>query len=34
MPLHVVAGAAGADVGVKVLDDVVMGAVESAYRFG
>lgn len=34
MPLHVVAGAAGADIGVKVLDDVVMGAVESAYRFG
>jgi len=34
LPLHVVAGAAGADIGVKVLDDVVMGAAESAFRFG
>lgn len=34
LPLHVVAGAAGADIGVKVLADVVMGAVESAFRFG
>ena len=34
LPLHVVAGAAGADIGVKVLGDVVMGAVESAFRFG
>lgn len=34
LPLHVVAGAAGADIGIKVLADVVMGAVESAFRFG
>lgn len=34
IPLHVVAGAAGADRGVKTLEDHVMGAVESAFRFG
>lgn len=34
IPLHVVAGAAGADRGVKTLEDQVMGAVESAFRFG
>lgn len=34
IPLHVVAGAAGADRGVKTLEDNVMGAVESAFRFG
>ncbi len=34
IPLHVVAGAAGTDRGVKTLEDHVMGAVESAFRFG
>jgi aromatic ring-opening dioxygenase catalytic subunit (LigB family) len=34
MPLHVVAGAAGIDVGRKTLEDRVLGAVESAFRFG
>ncbi len=34
IPLHVVAGAAGADHGTKTLEDHVMGAVESAFRFG
>ncbi|PKP84438.1 MAG: dioxygenase [Alphaproteobacteria bacterium HGW-Alphaproteobacteria-2] len=34
LPLHVVAGAGGADRGVKTLEDHVMGAVESAFRFG
>ena len=34
IPLHVVAGAAGADRGTKTLEDHVMGAVESAFRFG
>ncbi len=34
LPMHVVAGAAGADIAVKVLGDVVMGAIESAFRFG
>jgi len=34
IPLHVVAGAAGEDRGVKTLEDHVMGAVESAFRFG
>jgi len=34
MPLHVVAGAAGADRGRKTLEDRVIGAVESAYQFG
>ncbi len=34
LPLHVAAGAAGDDVGVKILEDHVMGAVESAFRFG
>jgi aromatic ring-opening dioxygenase catalytic subunit (LigB family) len=34
IPLHVVAGAAGADRGRRVLRDEVMGAVESAFRFG
>ena len=34
IPLHVVAGAAGADIGRKTLEDPVMGAVESAFRFG
>ncbi|MBV1866650.1 MAG: dioxygenase [Marinosulfonomonas sp.] len=34
IPLHVVAGAAGADIGQKTLEDVVLGAVESAYQFG
>lgn len=34
VPLHVVAGAAGPDRGVKTLEDHVMGAVESAFRFG
>ncbi len=34
MPLHVVAGAAGADRGRRTLEDHVMGAVESAFRFG
>ena len=34
IPLHVVAGAAGADIGAKTLEDNVLGAVESAYQFG
>jgi len=32
--LHVVVGAAGNDPGKRTLKDVVMGAVESAFRFG
>ncbi|RMH45604.1 MAG: dioxygenase, partial [Alphaproteobacteria bacterium] len=31
---HVAAGAAGADRGVKTLEDHVLGVVESAFRFG
>ena len=34
LPLHVVVGAAGSDPGRRTLKDVVMGAVESAFRFG
>jgi aromatic ring-opening dioxygenase catalytic subunit (LigB family) len=34
LPLHVVVGAAGDDPGKRTLKDVVMGAVESAFRFG
>lgn len=34
IPLHVIAGAAGDDIGVKTLEDIVMGAVESAFSFG
>jgi len=34
MPLHVVAGAALADRGTKTLEDVVLGAIESAFQFG
>ena len=34
IPLHVVAGAAGDDTGVKTLEDHVLGAVESAFAFG
>ncbi|MGO9047438.1 MAG: DODA-type extradiol aromatic ring-opening family dioxygenase [Xanthobacteraceae bacterium] len=34
LPLHVVVGAAGNDPGKRTLKDVVMGAVESAFRFG
>jgi aromatic ring-opening dioxygenase catalytic subunit (LigB family) len=34
LPLHVVVGAAGNDRGQRTLKDVVMGAVESAFRFG
>lgn len=34
LPLHVAVGAAGADPGRRTLKDVVMGAVESAFRFG
>jgi aromatic ring-opening dioxygenase catalytic subunit (LigB family) len=34
LPLHVAVGAAGDDPGRKTLRDVVMGAVESAFRFG
>lgn len=34
LPLHVVVGAAGTAPGRKTLTDVVMGAVESAFRFG
>jgi len=34
MPLHVVAGAAGPDVGKKMLRDNVLGAIESAFQFG
>ena len=34
LPLHVAVGAAGIDPGRRTLKDVVMGAVESAFRFG
>lgn len=34
IPLHVVAGAGGTDIGRKTLEDHVLGAVESAFRFG
>jgi len=34
MPLHVVAGAAGTSIGMKTLEDHVLGAVESAFSFG
>ena len=34
MPIHVVAGAAGPDLGRKTLEDTVLGAVESAFQFG
>ena len=34
IPLHVVAGAAGPDVGRKMLEDTVLGAAESAFQFG
>lgn len=34
MPLHVVAGAAGSDIGKKMLEDTVLGAIESAFQFG
>jgi len=34
LPLHVVVGAAGNDPGRRTLKDVVMGAAESAFRFG
>ncbi len=34
IPLHVVAGAAGADIGVKTLEDQVLGGIESAFQFG
>jgi aromatic ring-opening dioxygenase catalytic subunit (LigB family) len=34
LPLHVVVGAAGDDPGKRTLKDVVMGAMESAFRFG
>ena len=34
LPLHVVVGAAGDDPGKRTLKDVVMGAVELAFRFG
>ena len=34
LPLHVAVGAAGTDPGRRTLKDVVMGAVESAFRFG
>jgi len=34
LPLHVAAGAAGPDRGIRTLTDRVMGAVESAFRFG
>jgi len=34
LPLHVVVGAAGDDPGKRTLKDVVMGAVESSFRFG
>jgi len=34
MPIHVVAGAAGSDIGAKTLEDTVLGAVESAFQFG
>jgi len=34
IPLLVVAGAAGSEIGKKTLEDHVMGAVESAFQFG
>ncbi|UTW13396.1 DODA-type extradiol aromatic ring-opening family dioxygenase [Marinobacterium rhizophilum] len=34
MPLHVVAGAAGDDQGLKVFEDRVMGSLQSAFMFG
>lgn len=34
VPLHVVAGAAGSDIGRKTLEDEVLGAIESAFQFG
>lgn len=34
IPLHVVAGAAGLDRGEKVFEDRILGAVQSAFRFG
>jgi aromatic ring-opening dioxygenase catalytic subunit (LigB family) len=34
LPLHVAVGAAGNDPGRRMLKDVVMGAVESAFQFG
>ena len=34
LPLHVAVGAAGSDPGRRMLKDVVMGAVESAFQFG
>jgi aromatic ring-opening dioxygenase catalytic subunit (LigB family) len=34
LPLHVIAGAAGSDTGKKMLEDQVLGAVESAFQFG
>ena len=34
LALHVCAGAAGQDTGIKILEDQVMGAVESGFRFG
>ena len=34
LPLHVVVGAAGSDPGRRMLKDIVMGAVESAFQFG
>lgn len=34
LPLHVVAGAAGADVGVDILHDTSLGPAQAAFRFG
>jgi aromatic ring-opening dioxygenase catalytic subunit (LigB family) len=34
LPLHFVAGAALADAGERILRDVVLGSVQSAFRFG
>ncbi|WP_020680230.1 DODA-type extradiol aromatic ring-opening family dioxygenase [Marinobacterium rhizophilum] len=34
LPLHVVAGAGGADPGLKVFEDKVMGSLQSAFMFG
>lgn len=34
IPLHVIAGAANSDLGIKTLEDHVMGVVESAFTFG
>lgn len=34
LPLHVVAGAAAADLGERVFQDTVMGSIQSAFRFG